>query len=198
MSFHLLFAILFIGFIAMRIFFHRKAATTRGQVEFGEGAWNMVFRGIIGIGYICLVIVYIFYPALLNWASTIIPGWLRWIGMVITLVSVVLIWWVQWALGVQFNTTLHVRDGHQLVSRGPYRWVRHPMYTVLMLMGIGWLLLTANWFIGLGLIFGILFVIFTRVKKEEALLLQTLGSSYQFYMKRTGRFLPRIFNHKGE
>lgn len=198
MSFHLLFAILFIGFMGMRIFFHRKAATTRGQVEFGEGAWNMVFRAIIGIGYISLVIVYIFYPALLNWASTLFPGWLRWIGMVITLVSVVLIWWVQWALGVQFNTTLHVRDGHQLVSRGPYRWVRHPMYTVLMLMGIGWLLLTANWFIGLGLIFGILFVIFTRVKKEEALLLQTLGSSYQFYMKRTGRFLPRIFNHKGE
>jgi protein-S-isoprenylcysteine O-methyltransferase Ste14 len=128
----------------------------------------------------------------LAWAVFPLPDWSRWFGMSITITSVFLIWWVQWALGVQFDTTLHVREGHQLVSHGPYRWVRHPMYSALFLMGIGWLFLTANWFVGGGLIVGILFIIITRVNKEENLMKETFGDSYADYMQRTGRFLPRI------
>lgn len=193
MKFHILFSILCIGFLMIRIVYHRKAGSSKKSVEFGESKWNMIFRAVIGFGYVALLLGYIFYPPILVWAVFPLPSWIRWIGLVITSMSVVLIWWVQWALGVQFNTTLHIQESHQLVSHGPYRWERHPMYTELLLMGVRWLLLTRNWFVGGGLISGILVVIVSRVKKEESLMIDTFGASYADYIQRTGRFLLRIF-----
>jgi protein-S-isoprenylcysteine O-methyltransferase Ste14 len=183
---------MYTSFILIRLFYHRKAKASRSKVEFHESKLNMVVRTFLGLGYIGLLVVYVFYPPLLAWAGFLLPEWFRWIGGLITLVSVALIWWVQWALGVQFDTTLHIQDGHQLISRGPYRWVRHPMYTALFILGIGWLLLTANWFVGGPLMVGILFVVITRVRDEEALLLEVFGDTYQAYMEKTGRFLPRF------
>ena len=193
MIFHIFFIILFSGFLLIRIVYRRKAVSSRQRVEFGESILNMILRAVVGLGYVALLLGFVFYPPLLAWAVFPLPEWSRWIGMSVTSISVFLIWWVQWALGVQFDTTLHVREGHQLVSHGPYRWVRHPMYSALLLMGIGWLLLTANWFVGGGLIAGLLFIIISRVKKEENLMIETFGESYADYMQRKGRFLPRIF-----
>jgi protein-S-isoprenylcysteine O-methyltransferase Ste14 len=99
---------------------------------------------------------------------------------------------VQWSLDVQFETTLHIQADHQLISHGPYRWVRHPMYTSLFLMGIGWLLHTANWFVGGPLMASILFIIAIRVEKEEAILIEKFGDSYLTYIQKTGRYLPPL------
>jgi len=182
----------FVGLMFIRVFYHRKAKAARRKVEFGESKLNMAVRGFFGLGYIGLLIAYIFFPTLFVWADFPLSEWIRWLGMIISLLSVVLIWWAQWALGVQFDTTLHTQEGHQLISHGPYRWVRHPLYTAVFLIGAGWLFLTANWFIGGGLMAGILLIIISRVKNEEALLIKTFGEPYIAYMQKTGRFLPRI------
>jgi protein-S-isoprenylcysteine O-methyltransferase Ste14 len=79
-----------------------------------------------------------------------------------------------------------------LIKHGPYRWVRHPMYTVLFLMGIGWLLLTANWLIGAPLAIGILIVVIVRIDNEEKVLIDLFGDDYLEYIQHTGRFLPRF------
>jgi protein-S-isoprenylcysteine O-methyltransferase Ste14 len=79
-----------------------------------------------------------------------------------------------------------------LIQHGPYRWVRHPMYTTLFLMGWGWFILTANWFVGLPLMMGIVLVVLSRVNKEEAVLVDLFGNEYKEYMQRTGRFLPKL------
>lgn len=109
-----------------------------------------------------------------------------------TIGNVLLIWWVQWALDVQFDTTLHIQADHQLITHGPYRWVRHPMYSALFLLGLGWLLLTANWFIGAPLIVGIVLVVLMRIENEEKVLINLFGAEYRDYMQNTGRFLPKL------
>jgi len=192
MIFHLFFGLIFACFMFIRVFFHRKAKASRGEVKFEESKLNMVVRALVGISYIGLLVGYIFYPPLLAWANVFLPKWIRWIGASITLLSVILIWWVQWALGVQFDTTLHIQAEHQMISHGPYRWVRHPMYSALFIMGTGWLLLTANWFVGGALMASIVLIVISRVRNEEALLIETFGDSYTAYMERSGRFLPRI------
>ena len=191
MNFHLLFAILYGCFILIRVVYHRRSRDSRRKVDYHESKLNVAVRALFGLSYIGFLSIYVFYPPLLGWAELPLPTWLRWIGGVITIFSVALIWWVQWALDVQFDTTLHIQTGHELISHGPYRWVRHPMYTALFIMGIGWLLLTANWFVGGALVGGIVLIIFIRVKNEEALLINTFGDSYIAYMAKTGRFLPR-------
>ncbi|MBE9472907.1 MAG: isoprenylcysteine carboxylmethyltransferase family protein, partial [Chloroflexi bacterium] len=69
--------------------------------------------------------------------------------------------------------------------------VRHPMYTSFFTLLAAYSLLSANWLIGLlGLFYSLLIV--ERVGHEERMMLNTLGEEYHHYMRRTGRFLPRL------
>jgi protein-S-isoprenylcysteine O-methyltransferase Ste14 len=195
MSFHIIFAVVFFAFIIIRVGYHRKARHARKGVELKESGFNMAVRAFLGSGYIGALVVYVFYPALLGWAAFPLPAWARWTGVFISVLSVLLIWWVQWALDIQFNTTLHIQGDHQLITHVPYRWVRHPMYSTLFTMGLGWLLLCANWFIGAPLIAAILLLMGVRVKNEEAILIELFGKEYLTYIQKTGRFLPIKFTH---
>jgi protein-S-isoprenylcysteine O-methyltransferase Ste14 len=190
--FHIIFAIGFSSMFVLRIYYGCKARRNRKEVEIKESKANMAVRALFGLSYIGVLFVYVFAPGLFDRAAIVLPGWIRWIGALITLISVLLLWWVQWALDVQFDTTLHIQSEHKLIQHGPYRWVRHPMYTTLFMMGVGWFFLTANWLVGVPLMIGIIFVVASRVKREERVLLELLGDEYQAYMQRTGRFLPKF------
>lgn len=190
--FHLAFLVVFVAFIAVRAFYHRRAVRTRGRVEFREGRLFVRLRIVFGVPFVILLVAYAVRPGLLAWAELPLPVWARWVGVVMGLASVASIWWVQWALGSNFSGTLHVRDEHTLVTHGPYRWVRHPMYAVFYLHLFAILLLTANWFLGGASLLALTLVVAARLRKEEAVMVEKFGDEYRAYMERTGRFLPRI------
>jgi len=79
-----------------------------------------------------------------------------------------------------------------LIMSGPYRCVRHPMYTAFFLIGLALLLLSSDWLLGAGLIAGISAVMLSRLRNEERVMVERFGSQYRAYMERTGRFLPRL------
>jgi protein-S-isoprenylcysteine O-methyltransferase Ste14 len=190
--FHWIFAANFTAMLVMRIHYRIKAVRSRAQVEYREGWLNMTIRGVFGVLYIGGVLGYIFYPAYLDWAQFSLPHLARWIGALLSMLSLALLWWVQSALDVHFDTTLHVQTGHKLVTHGPYRWVRHPMYTSLFLMGLGYLLLTANWMVGGLMLVSVAVLVWVRVPREEAMLIERFGQEYLDYMGRSGRFLPKL------
>ncbi len=66
------------------------------------------------------------------------------------------------------------------------------MYASLFLMGLGWLLLIANWFVGAPLVVSIFLLVTVRVRHEEAILIELFGDEYIAYMQVTGRYLPRL------
>lgn len=146
-TFHVIIVILFAALIAIRLRFHFKAGTWRREGRTAEGV-SLLLRFFVGIPLILCILVYLFRPQILAWASVPLdPIWRR-IGAAIFGLSLPFLIWVQQALGRNFSTDLFIRSGHTLVTWGPYRYVRHPMYTVLLLTFTGMGLLTANWFIG--------------------------------------------------
>jgi protein-S-isoprenylcysteine O-methyltransferase Ste14 len=195
-GFHLIFVISLFTLLILRIYYGRKARRGRGAVEVKESRLNIAFRAFFGLGYVAAMLVYAFSPGWFAWAALPFPNWLRGLGALITVASLLLLWWVQWALDVQFDTTLHTQANHELIQHGPYRWVRHPMYTTLFLLGLGWFLLTANWLMGIPLMIGIGFVVISRVEQEEQVLVDLFGDPYQEYVQKTGRFLPRFFTRR--
>jgi protein-S-isoprenylcysteine O-methyltransferase Ste14 len=97
--------------------------------------------------------------------------------------------WTHHALGKNWSVDLVIKEEHTLITSGPYRWVRHPMYTSFFVQSLAFFLLSANWVIGLaGLATSVLGA--SRVDKEEALMIEEFGDQYRAYMQRTGRFLP--------
>jgi protein-S-isoprenylcysteine O-methyltransferase Ste14 len=96
-------------------------------------------------------------------------------------------------LGRNWSISLEIREKHQLISKGPYAVVRHPMYTSFLLMGIGQMFLLSNWVAGLAGVFGFAVLFFLRVDKEERLMLEFFGAEYRAYMDRTKRIIPYLY-----
>ncbi len=96
-------------------------------------------------------------------------------------------------LGRNWSITLEIREQHRLVSSGPYAFVRHPMYTSFLLMGLGQAFLLANWVAGLAGLIGFAVLFFLRVSKEERMMLENFGPQYRTYMERTKRIIPYIY-----
>ncbi len=96
-------------------------------------------------------------------------------------------------LGRSFTGTVIVRPEQQIVERGAYRWVRHPSYSAAFLIfgGIG--LALTNWLSLLVMLLMSALVYGYRVRVEEQALVRTLGEPYRAYMRRTRRFVPRLF-----
>ncbi|MDQ2969814.1 MAG: protein-S-isoprenylcysteine O-methyltransferase [Acidobacteriota bacterium] len=96
-------------------------------------------------------------------------------------------------LGTNWSITLEVREKHQLVTRGIYRRVRHPMYLALLLYSVGQALALPNWVAGpsYGVTFALLFAL--RVGPEERMMLEEFGKDYEVYMARTKRLVPRVW-----
>jgi protein-S-isoprenylcysteine O-methyltransferase Ste14 len=96
-------------------------------------------------------------------------------------------------LGHNWSATLEIRAKHTLVTGGVYHYVRHPMYVSFWLMAVAQALLLQNWFVGLAGLVGIGILYFLRVGKEEKLMLDTFGSTYRDYSRKTARLIPYVY-----
>lgn len=96
-------------------------------------------------------------------------------------------------LGRNWSITLEIRDKHRLIDTGPYAFIRHPMYTSFMLMGLGQTFLIPNWVAGLAGLVGFAILFSLRVANEERMMLENFGSQYRTYMERTKRLIPYLY-----
>ena len=114
-------------------------------------------------------------------------------GIALMLLGVALRWYSIWTLGRYFTPEVAVSADQPVVQRGPYRLVRHPAYsgTLLTMLGLG--LATGSWAGLLVLMVCVCAGYLYRVPVEEAALVRTLGQPYLDYMRRTRRFIPRLF-----
>jgi protein-S-isoprenylcysteine O-methyltransferase Ste14 len=173
--------------------YHRiRSQSTREKLDrWQEGVFILATLRPIGLIMFSGVIVYLVSPSRMAWSQLPLPVWLRCVGAGLLMAGTGLLMWTFRRLGKNLTDTVVTRRDHTLVTRGPYRWVRHPFYDSAALFMLGISLLAANWFLLVtsSLLFSLL-VIRTRI--EEQKLLERFGDSYRAYVARTGRFLPRI------
>jgi protein-S-isoprenylcysteine O-methyltransferase len=102
----------------------------------------------------------------------------------------------QWAvatLGGFFRTTVVVQADHQLVTRGPYRWLRNPSYTGAMLTVLGQGLTFGNWLALLVLVGGVLAALAWRIEVETRALREHFGASYDAFAKTRWALIPGVW-----
>ena len=109
-----------------------------------------------------------------------------WIGLAIRIWSVIV-------LGSAFRTTVEVDGGQQIVDRGPYRLVRHPSYTGILLIALGYGLALGNWLSVVILLVIPLGTMLRRIAVEEATLTEVIGQPYIAYKERTKRLVPGLW-----
>jgi protein-S-isoprenylcysteine O-methyltransferase Ste14 len=130
------------------------------------------------------------------WTSAAIP-WLRpqvtLAGIVVIVLGAGLRWWAIFTLGRYFTFEVAVRSTQSVVQSGPYRFVRHPSYTAILIMLVGVGMALANWVSLIVMLAGGLIGLLYRVSVEERVLVEALGQPYRGYMRHTKRFIAFIF-----
>lgn len=112
-------------------------------------------------------------------------------GFVLVIVGLALSAWARDVLGRNWSGRVIIQDSHQLITSGPYAYVRHPLYTGIIVGIAGTSLIVGD----LGSLIGFFFALaFTLMKasREERLLETEFGSAYSSYRERTGTLFPRI------
>jgi len=181
----------FVIFMPIGIYHRLRSRTGEKLDRRQEGIFILVALRLAGLAGMAGLIAYLIDPAYMAWAAVPLPVWLRWTGVGLALIAGSLLVWMFRTLGRNLTDTVVTRKQHTLVTTGPYRWVRHPMYASAALAIVGNSLVAASWFIfAAGCLALSLLVI--RTRKEEQNLIARFGDEYRDYMQRTGRFVPRL------
>jgi protein-S-isoprenylcysteine O-methyltransferase Ste14 len=184
--------ILFTG-VGISVYYRRKADKETGEKvsRSVDGNVMMAIIRIFGLLLWLSPLIYLLNPNWMLWSRIGLPDQIRWLGFVIGILCVAGIYWLFSSIGSGITPTSATRSEHKLVTHGPYRWVRHPLYTVGSSLFVAFGMMADNWFIAaLGILAFIAMAI--RTPKEEANLIEKFGDDYREYMKHTGRFLPKV------
>ena len=186
-------AIIFFVAIGISSYYRRKADRDSGEKvsRSVDGKAMMTVIRFAGLVLWLSPVVYLMNPQWMAWSKIGLPDGIRWLGIGIGILCAYGVYWLFHSIGSGITPTSATRKQHTLVTSGPYRWVRHPLYTIGSSLFIAFGMMADNWFIAaLGIFTFILMAI--RTSKEEANLIEKFGDEYREYMKRTGRFLPKL------
>jgi protein-S-isoprenylcysteine O-methyltransferase Ste14 len=157
-----------------------------------EGVAFALFSRVCVVASLAGVIVFVVTPVGISWSQVELPRALRAAGLVVGGLGIAFLQWVLVALGQNFSTSLVIKDKHTLVTRGPYRWIRHPMYSAFCATFLGLALLSSSWLVAATAALGFGGTMLLRTPREEAMMLEQFGDAYRTYIGRTGRFLPKL------
>jgi protein-S-isoprenylcysteine O-methyltransferase Ste14 len=188
-------SVLYVAFTIIRRRSSRRTREATTELDYTESKRGIDYLRLL-IGY--EVLTYALYVVDVNvdparmFFQLPFPWWLRWTGVALFAAADALFFQVHRHLGANFYANLKLRRGHELVTTGPYRLVRHPMYLGLYLNHVGVFLLTANWLIGVTWLVAFTAIMIYRLPREEAMMLGRFGRDYEAWRERTGRFLPAL------
>lgn len=120
------------------------------------------------------------------------PSWVAVAGGVLVVAAIVHNVACQVTLGRSYSSSLVTREDHRLVTRGMYRYVRHPIYFGVLCVVTGIALFTTS-LLGLVVMWGVIPFFLRRIRLEEQMLLEEYGSEYEDYRKRTKKLVPFVY-----
>lgn len=178
---------LWIAWLAIWLIWALRSKQTRQRESFAS---QISYRVPIVIA-ICFMV---YTKHLAPWrTANILPhgGWFGWLGVVITVFGFALALWARALLGGNWSGEVTIKVDHELICTGPYRYVRHPIYTGILIALAGSALAYDPWRSVFALpLFWLSFTI--KRLKEEEFMRQTFGAQYIDYSHTTGAIFPKL------
>jgi protein-S-isoprenylcysteine O-methyltransferase Ste14 len=181
----------FVSVIAISALRRRRVHKAVGSIPRSkEPARLIAGRLVVSLPLFGGVLAYLANPAWMAWAFFGLPDWARFLGAALGLATVPAVNWVLANLGTNVSETVLTREGHRLVTTGPYRVVRHPLYTAGIALFVSMGLMAANWFILLWAAVALAGICLFVIPTEEQALESKFGDDYRRYREGTGALLP--------
>lgn len=188
-QFKIVLAILLLIDAGVRLYYQRGRKSFERVVTKHERREKFLYY-LVSLGLVP-IFIYLFT----SWTDTfhlLFPAWVRWSGAVIILTGDLLFVWSHRALGRNWSPVLEIRKEHTLVTSGPYKFIRHPMYAAIFIIGTGISLLSSNWIVALSYMLPVICMYLVRISDEEKMMTEQFGDEYREYMRNTNRLIPKI------
>ncbi len=189
MIYKVLLILVILGLVVIRR--HYQRGYQRENVVIAQRVVESQVAAIVTATLLFPILVYLFTDWLMGFDIPF-PSWLRWSGFGLGAAGLLLLWWCHHTLGANWQPDIAIRREHELVTRGPYAFIRHPMYLSFILQGIGLTLIAANWVIAFFMFLPPIIAYLRRSKQEEAMMEEVFGEAYRDYKARTGSLFPKI------
>lgn len=178
--------ILFVVWFWCELLFTRR--TRRGHTSKDRGSAPLLV--FVQIASVCLGV-----QAAYHLTDCLFPALqvVRVCGFCIYVLGFILRFYSIFYLGRFFTTSVTIAADHRVVDSGPYRFIRHPSYTGMLMLYLGICLCIGNWATTLIIVVPIFCGLLLRMKVEEGALYEALGQPYADYMKRTKRLIPMVY-----
>ncbi len=177
-----------IAFATSEVYIRLRSALNRDGERADRGSLGAVVAGIAAG-----LLVAVWCSADLT-GATIPGGWLPFlVGLALMWLGIALRQWAVWTLGRFFTVVVRITDEQTVIDRGPYRWVRHPSYTGLLLTLVGLGAALGNWLSVLALAVLPTIGLMVRIRVEERALLESLGEPYRAYAEHRRRLIPGLW-----
>jgi protein-S-isoprenylcysteine O-methyltransferase Ste14 len=179
-------------FVCVGMYHRIRAAQSGDRLDRTKEGWPILIgMRLAGLTTSGLTAVWLWNPTRFGWAAFPLPEWVRWIGVGGFAFAVTWLIWMFISLGTNLTDTVVTRRDAHFVDYGPYHYVRNPMYSGILILGVS-----------LGLALGTLLLpiaatamflmLAKRTRIEEKYLIARFGNQYRGYMTRVGRFFPRL------
>ena len=179
-------------FLAVGIYHRIRAAQSRERLDRTKEGWpTLIGLRLAGLATFGSTAAWLWNPEWFAWAAFPVPDWVRWIGVGGFALSIAWLTWMFISLGANLTDTVVTRRNAQFVDRGPYRYVRNPMYSGILMIGPSLGAALGTWLLPLAAT--VMFTVLARrTRIEEAYLIARFGDRSRTYMTRVGRFFPRL------
>ena len=167
------------------IFYWVVSSSKTGKVVKREKKWQGLWLPTAFI-ILLLLQIYVFRFDLIPHITL-----LEVIGVILCGLGVAFALWARIYLGRNWNAKPSVQEGHELVTSGPYKFVRHPIYTGVMTAILGSVLVDGTLWLIIFVLFGVELI--RRISVEEKLMMDLFPTTYPKYMKRTKALVPFIW-----
>lgn len=174
--------------------YHRRKAKLSGEAisRRDEGRVAMLLRAAVALPLMLSFLAYMINPSWMAWSELALPVWARWVGVGLGIACLPLLWTLFQSIGSNISETVLTKKNHRLVMTGPFRWIRHPLYTVAMLLFFSYGLMASNWWMMMFTALGLGLIEVLVIPKEEVELIAKFGDEYRDYQERVGKLLPRL------
>lgn len=182
----------------VRLYFHRRslaptsATPTPNREAALEGFRFLLFTFPLKLAFLILVVLHVANSSWIRSLVIPIPNGLRWFGLVLGTLGTVGVFEVHRRIAKSWSPALEIIEGHELVTTGPYRFVRHPSQSVRSVITIALGLISADWLL-MTLCAISIGIRYYRIERTEAKLIERFGDQYRDYTMRTGCLLPHIW-----
>ncbi len=189
-----LFGIAFWVTIVAQIIIRTPINKKRKMEKMSEQHVTGMEKSILGLLFLGGFLLPLLYSTTswLDFANYTLPTWAGWIGVALIAAALYVFWRAHADLGLNWSPTLEIREKHELITRGIYGVIRHPMYSSQWILAIAQPLLLQNWLVGFANLIIFIPFYFLRVQAEEKMMLDSFGDEYRDYMKKTGAILPKV------